>query len=40
MPSDTLTKDPREAGPKGQKPQGQSIPGSDAEMTPLADQGE
>jgi NAD(P)-dependent dehydrogenase (short-subunit alcohol dehydrogenase family) len=36
----TGLRDPREAGPKGQEPQQQPIPGSDADLKPLADHGE
>ncbi len=44
MPADSKNsvglQDPREAGPKGQKPQEQPIPGSDAALAPQADHGE
>jgi NAD(P)-dependent dehydrogenase (short-subunit alcohol dehydrogenase family) len=40
MPSDIILQDPRQAGPRGQEPQQQEIPGTDAELRPLADHGE
>jgi hypothetical protein len=45
MPSQETTRtavlnDPREAGPKKQEPQQQSIPGTDSELRPRADHGE
>jgi hypothetical protein len=44
MPTETKNnvglQDPRKAGPQGQEPQEQPIPGSDAELKPLADHGE
>jgi NAD(P)-dependent dehydrogenase (short-subunit alcohol dehydrogenase family) len=40
LPTKTILQDPRQAGPKGQAPQEQPIPGKDSELRPLADHGE